>query len=129
MKINGLKALDYQAQGDRLVLKLRDVELRDITGMDTGLVTVETDAGDTVEAFSGLSLVRCTYEPAGGVWTVDLGRSVPDTTAAALKSVTDALAAAQATIAEQQAQLTEQADALCELAELITAGEEVAVDG
>ena len=54
MKINGITALDYKAQGDLLELTgLTASSLEDITSMDTSLMKVQTDDGDLVEAFAG----------------------------------------------------------------------------
>ena len=97
MKINGKKALDYTAQGERLELVLAETTMADILGMDTAVLTVETDAGDVVEAFVGFSLASVTYEVAGGVFRVILDRAVPDTTGASLDALTRRVAAQGAT--------------------------------
>lgn len=123
MKINNIKALDYQAQGNGLVMILAETDLEEITGMDTALLRVETDEGDLVEALAGHRLVRATYEAADGTFAVTLEQGAGDTTAAALKALTEALAEAEKRYQAQQEQLEEQADALMELAGLL-AGEE-----
>ncbi len=123
MKSNGIKALDYKAQGDRLFLTLSETSLDQITGMDTALLRITTDDGDLVEAFSGYRLTRVTYEAADGTFLAFLEQGAGDTTAAALAALTDALTAAEGKNKELQAQLNEQADALIELAGLLAGGE------
>ena len=132
MKVNTIKALDYQAQGTQLVLTLADTSLEQITGMDTALLRITTDDGDLVEAFSGYRVARVTYEAPDGTFRAVLEQGAGDTTAAALAALTEALAvtegqnkALQQTVDAQQTQLNEQADALIELASLLTEGTEV----
>lgn len=132
MKVNTIKALDYQAQGTQLVLTLADTSLEQITGMDTVLLRITTDDGDLVEAFSGYRVARVTYEASDGTFRAVLEQGAGDTTAAALAALTEALAvtegqnkALQQTVDAQQTQLNEQADALIELASLLTEGTEV----
>ena len=55
MKINNIKALDYQVQGASLLLFLAETSLEAITSMDTALLNVETDDGDPVEILMGRS--------------------------------------------------------------------------
>ena len=120
MKSNGIKALDYQVQGERLFLTLSETSLEQITGMDTALLRITTDDGDLVEAFSGYRVARVTYEAADGTFRAVLEQGAGDTTAAALAALTDALTAAEGKNKELQVQLNEQADALIELAGLLT---------
>lgn len=120
MKSNGIKALDYKAQGDRLFLTLAETSLDQITGMDTALLRITTDDGDLVEVFSGYWLTRVTYEAADGTFLAVLEQGAGETTAAALAALTDALTAAEGKNKELQVQLNEQADALIELAGLLT---------
>ncbi|MDO4516476.1 MAG: hypothetical protein Q4C76_04990 [Bacillota bacterium] len=120
MKSNGIKALDYQAQGERLFLTLAETSLEQITGMDTALLRITTDDGDLVEAFSGYRVARVTYEAADGTFLAVLEQGAGDTTAAALAALTDALTAAEEQNKELQIQMNEQADALIELAGLLT---------
>ena len=91
MKINGIKALDYQDQGDRLVLTLSGTTLEEIAGMDTALLRVTTDAGDLVDAFAGYKVTRVAYDVATRAYTATLQRNVDDTVARALSAVTDQL--------------------------------------
>lgn len=91
MKINNIKALDYQVQGNGLVLILAETNLEQITGINTALLQVETDDGAMVEALAGYRLVRVTYEAADGTFTAFLEMGVEDTTAKALSAMTDKL--------------------------------------
>ena len=91
MKINGIPALDYQTQGDDLVLVLTGTDMEEVTGMDTSLLRVETDDGSLVEALAGYQLVRVTYETAEGTFTAVLVRVASDDTATALKALNEAV--------------------------------------
>lgn len=123
MRINNIKALDYQVQGERLFLMLSETSLEQITGMDTALLRITTDDGDLVEAFSGYRVARVTFEAADGTFLAVLEQGAGDTTAAALAALTEALTAAEGKNKELQVQLNEQADALIELAGLLAGGE------
>lgn len=87
MRINNLKALDYQTQGAGLVLFLTGTTLEEITSMDASMLKVETDDGAPVENLIGYRLVRVTYEPADGTFTAYLELGVEDTAGKALKAV------------------------------------------
>ena len=50
MKINGIKALDYQCQGDSLTLVLTETTFDAVSNLNTALIEVRTDDGDLVEA-------------------------------------------------------------------------------
>lgn len=56
MKINGIKALDYQCQGDSLTLTLTETDFETVSNLNTALVEVRTDDGDLVEAHGGYAL-------------------------------------------------------------------------
>lgn len=56
MKINGIKALDYQCQGDSLTLVLSETTFDAVSNLNTALVEVRTDDGDLVEAHGGYAL-------------------------------------------------------------------------
>ena len=87
MKINGIKALDYQEKGGQLVVTMESAGLEEITGMDAALLRVTTDDGDLVECFVGYQVVRVTYETGTGVYMTVLEKMVSDTTAAALDAI------------------------------------------
>ena len=62
MKINGIKALDYQCQGDSLTLVLSETTFDAVSNLNTALVEVRTDDGDLVEAHGGYALRAITYD-------------------------------------------------------------------
>lgn len=115
MKINGIKALDYQAKEQELELVLAETTLEEITGMQAELLRVTTDDGVLVEAFAGYRLKKVVYSTEDGSFRAIFEPGVEDITAEALAALTEALK-------EQQVQINEQADALIELAAL-AAGE------
>lgn len=90
MKVNNIKALDYQHQGNTLVLAFANTSLEEIKDMDTTLLKVETDEGDMVEAFAGFHLLRVTYEAAEDTFIAVLEKGL-DTTSKALAAVTEEL--------------------------------------
>lgn len=120
MKLNGIKALDYQLQNAVVTAELTETTLEEIAAMDAALLKVETDDGDLVDAFSGYRFARATYEVSTGVFSASFEQGAADTTAAALAALTEQLVAAEAQNKSLQAQLDEQADALIELADLLT---------
>lgn len=100
MKINNITALDYAAQGDALTLVLGGTTLEEITGMDTGVLTVQTDGGDVVEAFVGYALRSVTLNVGDGTYTAALIQGARDTTAAALSAMAGELAEARVQVRE-----------------------------
>ena len=102
MKINNIKALDYQVQGSGLVLILAETTLEDILNMDMALLQVNTDEDDLVEALAGYRLTKVTYDVASNTFTAMLEQGAADTTAAALAAVTAELAATKGQVAELQ---------------------------
>ena len=48
MKINEIKALDYQCQGDSLTLVLTETDFEAVSNLNTALVEIRTDDGDLV---------------------------------------------------------------------------------
>ncbi len=91
MKANNIKALDYQHQGNTLVLTFAETSMEEIVGMDTALLTVKTDEGDMVEAFVGFRLVRVTYEVTEETFTAVMEQGADETTVKALAAVTEEL--------------------------------------
>lgn len=87
MKINNIKALDYRDEGTRLVLTLAGTSLEEILHMDSALLKVTTDDGDTVEAFVGYDTARVAYDLTQDTYTVILVPHMDDTTAKALAAV------------------------------------------
>lgn len=132
MRINNIKALDYQAQGERLTIPLAETSVEAVLAMDTTLLTVKTDDGDTVEVFAGYALQTVTVDAADPTnVTAVLTRSADDGTAKALDALTDKLAQAEAKatalegqVAELQSANNDVMDALTELAGIAAGGAE-----
>lgn len=89
MKINGIKALDYQEKGDQLVITMEGTSIEEITGMNTAMLLVTTDDGDRVECFVGYQVTRVVYEAATGAYMVVLAQQVDDATGKALTAITE----------------------------------------
>ena len=132
MRINNIKALDYQAQGERLTIPLAETSVEAVLAMDTTLLTVKTDDGDTVEVFAGYTLQTVTVDAADTTnVTAVLTRSADDGTAKALDALTDKLAQAEAKavslegqVADLQSANNDVMDALTELAGIVAGGAE-----
>lgn len=102
MKINNIKALDYQHQGNTLVLAFADTSMEEIREMDATTVRIETDDGTTVEILTDYALRSVTYDLNTDTYTAILERGVTDTTATALKAIRERLEAAQGHITTLQ---------------------------
>jgi len=130
MKINDIKALDYQAQGERLTLPLAETSVEAVLAMDTTLLTIKTDTGDTVEVFAGYALQTATVDAADPTnVTAVLIRAADDSTAKALDTMAaklveaDAKAAAlEGQVADLQSANNDVMDALTELADIVAGG-------
>ena len=88
MKINGIKALDYQCQGDSLTLTLTETTFDAVSNLNTALVEVRTDDGDLVEAHGGYALRAITYDKDKQTYTVVCTTAADDTTAQAISQLT-----------------------------------------
>lgn len=124
MKINNITALDYSASGERLVLSLSETSMAEVTGMDASLVTVQTDAGDTVEVFAGYALKSVTYDLTTATYTAVLERGAEDGTGKALDALTAQLSTVTAQTQGQAIQLEDIMAALAELGEIVAGGAE-----
>nr|DAF39354.1 MAG TPA: hypothetical protein [Caudoviricetes sp.] len=132
MRINNIKALDYQAQGERLTIPLAETSVEAVLAMNTTLLTVKTDDGDTVEVFAGYALQTVTVDAADPTnVTAVLTRSADDGTAKALDALTDKLTQAEAKAATLEGQVADLQsvnndvmDALTELAGIVAGGAE-----
>lgn len=122
MKINNITALDYSASEERLVLSLSGTSMEEVTGMDTSLVTIQTDAGDTVEVFAGYALKSVTYDLATSAYSAVLVRGAEDSTGKALDALTTQLSTVTAQTQEQATQLEDVMAALAELGEIVAGG-------
>ena len=88
MKINGIKALDYQCQGDSLTLTLTETTFDAVSNLNTALVEVRTDDGDLVEAHGGYALRAITYDKDKQTYTVVCTTAADDTTTQAISQLT-----------------------------------------
>lgn len=88
MKINGIKALDYQCQGDSLTLVLSETTFDAVSNLNTALIEVRTDDGDLVEAHGGYALRAITYDKDKQTYTVVCTTAADDTTAQAISQLT-----------------------------------------
>ena len=86
MKINEIKALDYQCQGDSLTLVLTETDFEAVSNLNTALVEVRTDDGDLVEAHGGYALRAITYDKDKQTYTVTCTTAADDTTAQAISA-------------------------------------------
>ena len=104
MRINNLKALDYQHQGKTLVLAFPgdSVDMDDLTELDAAKIQIETEDGTPVETLLDYTVQSVTYNMAEGVYTVVLEKGVTDTAAVALAAVRKDLEAAQGHILDLQ---------------------------
>jgi len=112
MKLNNIKALDYQANSSKVVAALADTTLEEITGMSAELLRIETDDGALVEAFAGFRLARVTYEASTGTFSAVFEQGVPDTTAQALAALSEELVATKKENEALSAQLAEISSAI-----------------
>ena len=88
MKVNDIKALDYQCQGDSLTLVLTETDFETVSNLNTALVEVRTDDGDLVEAHGGYALRAITYDKDKQTYTVACITAADDTTAQAISQLT-----------------------------------------
>ncbi len=122
MKINNITALDYSASEERLVLSLSGTGMEEVTGMDTSLVTIQTDAGDTVEVFAGYVLKSVIYDLTTSAYSAVLVRGAEDSTGKALDALTTQLSTVTVQTQEQATQLEDVMAALAELGEIVAGG-------
>ena len=87
IKINGIKALDYQCQGDSLTLVLSETTFDAVSNLNTALIEVRTDDGDLVEAHGGYALRAITYDKDKQTYTVACTTAADDTTAQAISQL------------------------------------------
>ena len=87
MKINGIKALDYQCRGDSLTLVLSETDFETVSNLNTALIEVRTDGGDLVAAYGGYALRAITYDKDKQIYTVACTTAADDTTAQAISQL------------------------------------------
>lgn len=122
MKINNITATDYRLQDGTLQLVgLTGATLEEIAAID-GLVTVQTDDGDLVEALAGYTMRSITYDITTASFTAVLALGTEDTTAATLSKLTGELAEARGKITALEEANTTLAGQLAELTGTIERG-------
>ena len=95
MKVNDIKALDYQCQGDSLTIPFADTSVEAVLALDAAVLTVKTDAGDTVEVLAGYALKTATVAAADPTCVTAVYTRAVDGTATALDTISDRLVQAE----------------------------------
>lgn len=128
MKVNDIKALDYQCQGDSLTIPFAETSVEAVLALDAAVLTVKTDAGDTVEVLAGYALKTATVAAADPTSVIAVYTRAVDGTAAALDTISDRLVQAEQEnklLKQQVAALTDQQsfyeDCIAEMAQIVYA--------
>ena len=95
MKVNDIKALDYQCQGDSLTIPFAETSVEAVLALDAAVLTVKTDAGDTVEVLAGYALKTATVAAANPTSVTAVYTRAVDGTAAALETISAQLVQAE----------------------------------
>lgn len=95
MKINDVKALDYRTDGDLLTIPFAETSADAVLAMDTAVLTVKTDDGDTVEVLAGYALRSVTVDAKDPTSVTAVLTRAVDGTAAALDTISDRLVQAE----------------------------------
>ena len=128
MKINEIKALDYQTDGDLLTIPFADTSVEAVLALDAAVLTVKTDAGDTVEVLAGYALRSVTVNAKDPTSVTAVLTRAVDGTAAALDTISaqlvqaeqeNKLLKAQVSAATDQQSFYE--DCIAEMAEVVYA--------
>lgn len=110
MKINGIKALDYQCQGDSLTIPFAETSVEAVLALDAAVLTVKTDAGDTVEVLAGYALKTATVAAADPASVTAVYTRAVDGTAAALDTISARLVESEKENKLLKAQIAAQSD-------------------
>ena len=128
MKVNDIKALDYQTDGDLLTIPFADTSVEAVLALDAAVLTVKTDAGDTVEVLAGYALRSVTVDAKDPTSVTAVLTRAVDGTAAALDTISaqlvqaeqeNKLLKAQVSAATDQQSFYE--DCIAEMAEVVYA--------
>ena len=87
MKVNDIKALDYRTDGDLLTIPYAETSVEAVLALDAAVLTVKTDAGDTVEVLAGYALKTATVAAADPTSVNAVYTRAVDGTAAALDAI------------------------------------------
>ena len=110
MKVNDIKALDYQCQGDSLTIPFAETSVEAVLALDAAVLTVKTDAGDTVEVLAGYALKTATVAAADPTSVTAVYTRAVDGTAAALDTISAQLVESEKENKLLKAQITAQAE-------------------
>ena len=110
MKVNDIKALDYQCQGDSLTIPFAETSVEAVLALDAAVLTVKTDAGDTVEVLAGYALKTATVAAADPTSVTALYTRAVDGTAAALDTISAQLVESEKENKLLRAQVAAQSD-------------------
>ena len=128
MKVNDIKALDYRTDGDLLTIPFADTSVEAVLALDAAVLTVKTDAGDTVEVLAGYALRSVTVNAKDPTSVTAVLTRAVDGTAAALDTISaklvesekeNKLLKAQVSAATDQQSFYE--DCIAEMAEVVYA--------
>lgn len=128
MKVNDIKALDYRTDGDLLTIPFADTSVEAVLALDSAVLTVKTDAGDTVKVLAGYALKTVTVAAADPTSVIAVYTRAVDGTAAALDTISaklvesekeNKLLKAQVSAATDQQSFYE--DCIAEMAEVVYA--------
>ena len=128
MKVDDIKALDYQTDGDLLTIPFADTSVEAVLALDAAVLTVKTDAGDTVEVLAGYALRSVTVDAKDPTSVTAVLTRAVDGTAAALDTISarlvqaeqeNKLLKAQVSAATDQQSFYE--DCIAEMAEVVYA--------
>ena len=128
MKVNDIKALDYRTDGDLLTIPFADTSVEAVLALDAAVLTVKTDAGDTVEVLAGYALRSVTVDAKDPTSVTAVLTRAVDGTAAALDTISarlvesekeNKLLKAQVSAATDQQSFYE--DCIAEMAEVVYA--------
>lgn len=132
MKVNDIKALDYQTDGDLLTIPFAETSVEAVLALDAAVLTVKTDAGDLVEVLAGYALKTATVAAADPTSVNAVYTRAVDGTAAALDTISAQLVQAEQENKLLKAQITAQAersdfveDCIAEMAVQVYSSDEV----
>lgn len=110
MKVNDIKALDYQTDGDLLTIPFAETSVEAVLALDAAVLTVKTDAGDLVEVLAGYALKTATVAAADPTSVNAVYTRAVDGTAAALDTISAQLVESEKENKLLRAQVAAQSD-------------------
>ena len=110
MKVNDIKALDYRTDGDLLTIPFADTSVEAVLALDSAVLTVKTDDGDTVEVLAGYALRSVTVDAKDPTSVTAVLTRAVDGTAAALDALTAQLTQSEKENKLLKAQIAAQSD-------------------